>query len=110
MSTYVYLAIAIIAEVTATSTLKLTEEFTKPIPSLVVIIAFGVSLYFMTLTLRTLPVGIMYAFWSGFGIILVTIIGMLIYKQVPDLAAIIGITLIITGVVIISLYSKITVL
>ena len=60
MSTYIYLAIAIIAEVTATSTLKLSEEFTKPLPSLVVIIAFGVSLYFMTLTLRTLPVGIMY--------------------------------------------------
>jgi len=110
MSTYIYLAIAIIAEVTATSTLKLSEEFTKPIPSLVVIIAFGVSLYFMTLTLRTLPVGIMYAFWSGFGIILVTIIGMLIYKQIPDLPAIIGMLLIISGVVIISMYSKIQIL
>ena len=107
MSTYIYLAIAIIAEVTATSTLKLSEEFTKPIPSLVVIIAFGVSLYFMTLTLRTLPVGIMYAFWSGFGIILVTIIGVIIYRQVPDFAAIIGMLLIIAGVATISLYSKI---
>ncbi len=106
MSTYIYLAIAIIAEVTATSTLKLTEEFTKPIPSLVVVIAFGVSLYFMTLTLRTLPVGIMYAFWSGLGIILVTFIGILVYKQIPDLPAMIGMLLIIAGVVIISLYSK----
>ncbi len=110
MSTYIYLAIAIIAEVTATSTLKLTEEFTKLIPSLVVVIAFGVSLYFMTLTLRTLPVGIMYAFWSGFGIILVTIFSIFIYKQTPDLPAIIGMVLIIAGVVIISLYSKVTVL
>ncbi len=110
MSTYIYLAIAIIAEVTATSTLKLSEEFTKPIPSLVVIIAFGISLYFMTLTLRTLPVGVMYAFWSGFGIILVTISGMIIYKQVPDLAALIGISLIIGGIVIISMYSKMQIL
>lgn len=110
MSTYIYLAIAIIAEVTATSTLKLTEEFTKPIPSLVVVVAFCVSLYFMTLTLRTLPVGIMYAFWSGFGIMLVTIFGMFIYKQTPDLPAIIGIILIISGVLIISLYSKLIVI
>ncbi len=110
MSTYIYLAIAIIAEVTATSTLKLTEEFTKPIPSLVVVIAFGVSLYFMTLTLRTLPVGVMYAFWSGFGIILITIFGMLIYKQTPDLPAIIGMLLIIIGVVTISLFSEVKVI
>lgn len=109
MSTYIYLAIAIIAEVTATSTLKLSEEFTKPIPSLVVIIAFGVSLYFMTLTLRTLPVGIMYAFWSGLGIILVTIIGLFVYRQVPDWPAIVGMFLIIVGVSTISLFSNIKV-
>ena len=109
MSTYIYLAIAIIAEVTATSTLKLTEEFTKPIPSVVVLIAFGVSLYFMTLTLRTLPVGIMYAFWSGLGIIFVTVIGIFIYKQTPDLPAIIGMILIIIGVITISMYSDMSV-
>ena len=110
MSTYIYLAIAIIAEVTATSTLKLSEEFTKPLPSLVVIIAFGVSLYFMTLTLRTLPVGIMYAFWSGFGIILVSLIAIFVYKQIPDVPAIVGMVLIISGVVLISLYSKMNIL
>lgn len=110
MSTYIYLAIAIIAEVTATSTLKLSEEFTKPIPSLVVIIAFGVSLYFMTLTLRTLPVGIMYAFWSGFGIMLVTIIGIIVYNQIPDIAAIIGMLFIIVGVVIINVFSKVKII
>ena len=109
MMTYIYLAIAIIAEVTATSTLKLSEEFTKPIPSLIVIISFGVSLYFMTLTLRALPVGVMYAFWSGLGIILVTIIGILVYKQVPDLVTILGMVLIILGVSIISMYSKVIV-
>lgn len=106
MSTYIYLAIAIIAEVTATSTLKLSEEFTKPIPSLVVITAFVVSLYFMTLTLRTLPVGIMYAFWSGFGIILVSLIAVSMYKQIPDIPAIIGMLLIISGIILISVYSK----
>lgn len=110
MNTYMYLAIAIIAEVTATSTLRLSEEFIKPIPSLVVIIAFGISLYFMTLTLRTLPVGIMYAFWSGLGIILVTVIGMLIYKQIPDFPAIIGTILIILGVATISIFSKIKII
>ncbi|WP_373031945.1 multidrug efflux SMR transporter [Sulfurovum sp.] len=110
MNTYIYLAIAIIAEVTATSTLKLSEEFTRPVPSLIVIVAFGVSLYFMTLTLRTLPVGVMYAFWSGFGIILVTISGLLFYRQVPDLPAIIGMLLIIVGVIIINVYSKVSVL
>lgn len=109
MKSYLYLAIAIMAEVTATSTLKLTEEFTKPVPSFIVIIAFGISLYFMTLTLRTLPVGVMYAFWSGFGIVLVTILGILIYKQIPDLPAIIGTMLIISGVIIISIYSKVKV-
>jgi len=89
--------------------LKLTEEFSKPIPSLVVLIAFGVSLYFMTLTLRTLPVGIMYAFWSGLGIILVTIIGILVYRQVPDVPAIVGMLLIIVGVIVISMYSKMSI-
>ena len=103
--TYIYLAIAIAAEVTATSTLKMTEEFTKPLPTLVVILALGISLYFMSLTLRTLPVGIMYAFWSGIGIILVTIIGIIAYKQVPDLPALIGITMIIFGIVVINVYS-----
>ena len=107
MITYVYLVIAIMAEVIATSTLKLTEEFTKPIPTLIVIVSLGVSLYFMSLTLRVLPVGIMYAFWSGFGIILVTISGIIFYRQTPDLMAIMGIALITIGILIINLFSTI---
>jgi len=95
---YLYLAVAIIAEVTATSALKATEEFTKLYPSLIVIIGYGVAFYFMTLVLRTIPVGITYAVWSGLGVVLVAIVGAVLYKQIPDIAAIIGMGLIITGV------------
>ncbi len=104
--TYLYLAIAILNEVIATLALKASAEFTRWLPSLVVVIGYAVSFYFLTLTLRTLPLGIMYAIWSGAGIVLVTILGMVIYKQVPDLPAVIGIGLIISGVVVIRLFSK----
>jgi len=103
---YLYLAIAIIAEVIATSALKATAEFTKLYPSLIVIIGYGVAFYFMTLVIRTIPVGITYAIWSGFGIVLVTVVGAFLYKQIPDLPVIIGMGLIIAGVSVIHLYSK----
>ena len=103
---YLYLAFAIIAEVTATSALKATEEFTKLYPSLIVIIGYGVAFYFMTLVLRTIPVGITYAVWSGLGVVLVAIVGAVLYKQIPDVAAIIGMGLIITGVLVIHVFSK----
>ena len=104
--TYLYLAIAIIAEVIATSALKASNEFTNLIPSVIVVVGYGVSFYFMMLVLRTLPVGITYAIWSGIGIIFVAILGMFLYDQIPDLPAIIGMGLIITGVVVIHLFSK----
>ncbi len=104
--THVYLAIAIVAEVTATSALKASEEFTKLGPSLIVIVGYAVAFYLLTLVLRTLPVGITYAIWSGMGIVLVTIAGGIIYKQLPDLPAIIGMALIVGGVVIIHIFSK----
>ena len=103
---YFYLAIAIIAEVAATSALKASEEFTRLYPSIIVIVGYGVAFYFMTLVLRTIPVGITYAVWSGLGIVLVTIVGMLVYRQIPDMAAIIGMGLIVSGVVVIYLFSK----
>ena len=103
---YWYLAIAIVAEVIATSALKASEEFTRRAPSLLVVIGYGVAFYFMTLVLKTIPVGITYAIWSGVGIVLVAIVGAVIYKQVPDLAAIIGMGLIVAGVVVIHLFSK----
>lgn len=106
MGTYWYLFIAIVAEVIATSSLKSAEEFTKFWPSVIVVVSYLASFYFMMLVLRTLPVGITYAIWSGVGIVLVAIIAMILYKQVPDLPAIIGMSLIILGVVVIHLFSK----
>ena len=84
--TYLYLAIAIIAEVTATSALKASEEFTKLVPSIIVVIGYAIAFYFMTLVLRVMPVGVTYAIWSGLGIVLVTIAGFILYDQTPDLA------------------------
>ncbi|MBA2484337.1 MAG: QacE family quaternary ammonium compound efflux SMR transporter [Nitrosomonas sp.] len=104
--TYLFLAIAIIAEVAATSALKASEEFTRLIPSLIVIVGYGVAFYFMTLVLRVIPIGITYAIWSGVGIVLVAIVGLLFYNQVPDVPAVIGMCLIISGVVVIHVFSK----
>ena len=103
---YIYLAIAIIAEVAATSALKASHEFTKLIPSLIVIVGYGVSFYLLTLVLRTIPVAITYAIWSGAGIVLVAVVGATLYKQIPDIPAIIGMGLIVAGITTINVYSK----
>lgn len=104
--TYLYLVIAIIAEVAATSALKASEEFTNLIPSIIVVVGYVVAFYFMTLVLRVVPVGITYAVWSGLGIVLVTIVSIFLYKQTPDIAAIVGMSLIVLGVVVINIFSK----
>ena len=103
---YLYLSIAIIAEVTATSALKASAEFTKLIPSLIVGIGYIVAFYFMTLVLRYIPIGITYAVWAGVGIVLVVIVGAILYGQIPDIPAIIGMGLIISGVVVIHVFSR----
>lgn len=103
--TYLFLAIAIIAEVTATSALKASDEFTEIIPTMIVIVGYGAAFYFMTLVLRVLPIGITYAIWSGLGIVLVTVVGFLFYKQALNIPTIIGIGLIISGVVVINIFS-----
>ena len=103
---YIYLAIAIIAEVAATSALKASAEFTRLVPSLIVIVGYGIAFYCMTLVLRSIPVGVTYAVWAGLGIVLVTIVGAILYKEIPDLPAVIGIGLIIAGVVVINVYSN----
>jgi small multidrug resistance pump len=104
--TYAYLALAIIAEVIATSALKASEEFTNPLVSLIVVVGYGISFYFMTLVLRIFPIGITYAIWSGLGIVLVAIIGALFYKQSPDIPAMLGMGLIISGVIVIFIFSN----
>jgi len=105
---YLYLAIAIIAEVIATSALKASAEFTKLVPSIIVLAGYCVSFYFLTLVLRTLPIGVTYAIWSALGIVLITLIGIYAYKEIPDTPALIGMGLIIAGVIVINLFSKTT--
>ena len=103
---WIYLAIAIVSEVIATSSLKTAEGFTRWAPSLLVVIGYASSFYFLSLTLRTIPLGVAYAIWSGVGVALVTLIGWTIYHQSLNIAAIIGITLIISGVIVLMLFSR----
>jgi small multidrug resistance pump len=105
---YAYLMVAIIAEVIATSALKAANGFTVLWPSVVTAVGYVVAFYFLSLTLRTMPVGIAYAIWSGLGIIAVSIIALVLYKQALDLPALAGIALIIAGVLVINLFSNTT--
>ncbi len=102
---WIYLSIAILAEVIATSSLKAAEGFTRLTPSLIVIFGYGTAFYSLSLTLRTMQVGTAYAIWSGVGTVLVSIIAWILFNQKLDAAAILGITLIIFGVVIIKFFS-----
>jgi small multidrug resistance pump len=102
---YLYLAIAIVAEVIGTSALKAAEGFTRPLPSLVVIAGYGVAFYFLSLSLKTIPVGIAYAIWSGAGVALITLIGWIVFKQRLDAPALAGLALIVAGVVVIQVFS-----
>jgi small multidrug resistance pump len=106
MQTYLFLAIAIVAEVVATSALKASEGFSQFLPSIIVVVGYGVAFYFLSLTLRTLPVGIAYAIWSGVGIVLVSAAGWAVYGQKIDLWGIIGLALIVAGVLILNLLSE----
>jgi small multidrug resistance pump len=105
---YLYLAIAIVAEVIGTSALKATEGFTRPLPSLVVVIGYGTAFYFLSLTLKVIPVGIAYAIWSGVGVALITLIGWVLFKQRLDAPALAGLALIVAGVVVIHFFSGAT--
>lgn len=106
---YFYLAIAIISEVIATSALRNSAEFTKLWPTLIMIVAYGSAFYFMTLALRTIPLGITYAIWSGLGIVLISLVGVMFYNERLDLPAVLGMGLIIAGVLVINLFSKMVV-
>lgn len=106
MKYWLYLAIAIISEITATSSLKASEGFTKLVPSMAVVIGYGLSFYFLSLTLKVIPIGITYAIWAGLGIVLLAIVGWVFYGQKLDTAAIVGIVFILTGVLIMNLFSK----
>lgn len=102
---YLYLAIAILAEVVATSALKYSDGFTKPLASIVVVAGYGIAFYCLSVVLKTIPIGIAYAIWAGLGIVLISIVGYFFYQQKLDVAAIVGISLILVGVVIINVFS-----
>jgi small multidrug resistance pump len=103
---YLWLALAIVAEVIGTSALRAADGFTRLVPSLVVVAGYSVAFYGLSMTLKTMPVGIVYAIWSGVGIVLITLVAMVLYRQVPDFAAVAGLSLIIAGVVVLNLFSR----
>lgn len=106
MPVYAILAIAIVSEVIGTLSLKASEGFTRLGPSLIVVVAYGLAFYFLSLTLKSIPVGIAYAVWSGIGVTLVALIGWLVFGQKLDLAAVLGMGLIIAGVIVLNLFSS----
>jgi small multidrug resistance pump len=106
MPAYLTLLGAVVCEVIETSALQASQQFTKPLWSLVVLIGYAGAFYLMSLTLKTMPMGIVYAVWSGLGIVLISLIGVVAFKQRLDLPAIAGICLIVTGVLVVQLFSK----
>lgn len=103
---YLYLAIAIVSEVVATTFMKLSEGFTRPLPSIVTAVGYAIAFYFLSLTLKTIPTGVAYAIWSGAGIVLIALIAWLYLGQELDTPALIGMAFIIAGVVIMNAFSK----
>lgn len=106
LSAYSALSIAILCEVVATSTLPKTEGLTQPLPTLIVLLGYGLAFFLLSVTIRTIPVGIAYAIWCGAGIILISLISWLWYGQKLDGFAILGMAMILIGVLIINLLSK----
>jgi small multidrug resistance pump len=100
------LSLAIIAEVIATSALKASDGFTRLGPSLLVVFGYGVAFYCLSITLRTLPVGVVYAIWSGAGVALIALIGWLLFGQSLDAPAVVGMALIVAGVLVLNVFSK----
>lgn len=103
---YVYLALAILFETIGTSFLQASQQFTRLLPSVAVLFFYAISFYLLSLVLKVMPVGIAYAIWSGLGIVLITLIGWVVFKQSLDLPAVIGLSLIIAGVIVVNLFSK----
>ena len=102
---YLYLGIAVAAEVIATSALKASDGFTRPLPTVVVALGYGIAFYFLSLVLKTVPVGVAYAIWSGLGVVLVTAVSWWLYGQALDGPALLGMGLIIAGVLVMNLFS-----
>lgn len=105
---YIALFAAIIAETIGTSALQASQQFTRLWPSVLVVVSYAVAFYLLSIALRAMPVGVVYAIWSGLGIVLIAIAGFVIFGQKLDLAAIIGLGLIIAGVVVLHVFSSAT--
>jgi small multidrug resistance pump len=103
---WLFLLVAIVSEVVATSSLKSSEGFSRFWPSVVVVIGYSIAFYCLALTLRVIPMGVVYAIWSGIGIVLITVVGWLLFDQKLDMPALLGIGLIATGVVVMNVFSK----
>ena len=106
MKNWLFLGIAIACEVIATSNLKLSEGFTKWLPSTLVVVGYAAAFYFLSLTLKTVPVGVAYAVWSGLGIVAISIVAWFAFGQKPDLWGVVGMGLIIAGVVVLNTLSN----
>lgn len=106
MNAWLTLGLAIVAEVVGTSALKASDGFTRLGPSAVVVAGYAVAFYCLSLVLKSLPVGVTYAVWSGLGIVLITVVAFVIYGQRIDLPGLIGMGLIVAGVVVLNVFSK----
>ncbi|SLN65726.1 DMT family transporter [Roseisalinus antarcticus] len=102
---YLYLFFAILAETIGTTALQASQQFTRAGPAVVVVVAYGASFYLMALALKVMPVGIVYAIWSGLGIVFIAMIGYVVFGQVLDTAAVLGLALILAGILVIHLFS-----
>ncbi|HDZ55046.1 MAG TPA: multidrug efflux SMR transporter [Pseudomonas xinjiangensis] len=107
MHNWLFLLTAIVAEVIATSALKASDGFTRLWPTLIAAVGYGIALYLLSLTLRTIPVGIAYAIWSGLGVVLITVAAWVWFGQKLDVPAIVGMALIVTGVIIMNVFSRV---
>lgn len=106
MPAYLTLILAVIAETIGTSALQASQQFSRLVPSVLVLLGYGTALYLLSFTLRTMPVGVVYALWSGLGILFIALIGFLAFGQKLDLPAVAGMALILAGILVINLFSK----
>ena len=104
--TYLYLITAIVFEVIGTAALQASEQFTRPKPLILTALGYITAFYFLSLVFRTMPVGVAYAIWSGLGVVLITLVGLVWFGQRLDTPAVLGLSLIIAGVAVINLFSK----
>jgi len=106
LKNWLFLFVAIVSEVIATSALKSSEGFSRFWPSVIVVVGYGIAFYCLALTLRVIPMGVVYAVWSGIGIVLITLVGWFLFDQKLDLPAVLGIGLVAAGVVVMNVFSK----